>query len=233
MSILTPRLIAISKMISDGEIVADIGTDHGYIAIYLAKDNKAKKIYATDVAEKPLSVAKNNILSFGVSDRIETLLTDGIGWTKQKNIKITSCIIAGMGSNTVLNILKEDNDNIDCYVISSNTNAENIRLWVKEKKYYIESENIIKDNDIIYEVFKINKFAGQKIKSKKDVIFGPIISKNKNNSLFIEKWMIEEQKLVSLLNQIPKKDKNFKRFMKRKKLISKMLKKENLNDVKN
>ncbi|QBQ07892.1 tRNA: m1A22 methyltransferase [Spiroplasma gladiatoris] len=233
MSILTPRLLAITKMISDGEVVADIGTDHGYIAIYLAKDNKAKKIYATDISEKPLSVAKNNIASFGVSEKIETILANGISWTKSKEIKISSCIIAGMGSNTILNILQDDNENIDCYVISSNTNAENIRQWVKDKKYFIENENIIKDNDIIYEIFKINKFAGHKIKSTKDIMFGPIISKQTEKKLFIEKWMYEEQKIISLLNQVPKNDKNYKKFMKRKKMITKMLKKENLSNVKN
>ncbi|AOG60615.1 tRNA: m1A22 methyltransferase [Spiroplasma helicoides] len=232
MSFLTPRLFAITGMISDGETVADIGTDHGYIAIYLAKDNKANKIFATDIAEQPLNVAKNNINSFGVSEKIETILADGISWVKEKNVKISSCIIAGMGSNTVLQILKEDNDNIDCYVISSNTNAESIRLWVKKKKYFIESETLVKDNGLIYEIFKINKFAGHKVKSKKDIIFGPIIIKNPKNSLFIEKWLNEEQKLVTLISKIPKSEVKYKQFTKRRKFIAKMLKKEKTINVK-
>lgn len=232
MSIVTPRLLALANMVSDGEIVADIGTDHAYLSIYLAKSGRVPKIYATDVGQNPLQVAKNNILGFGVSDKVETILADGIGWIKDQDVKISSCIIAGMGSTTILEILKNDNDNIDCYVISSNTDVEPLRKWAKQKKYYIESEVLVLDNDIIYEIIKINKFAGQKIRSQFDILFGPILAKTKNNQLLEQKLYLEEQKLMSLLSKIPKKDKKYKQFMKKKKLINKMLKKEKKN-VKN
>jgi tRNA (adenine22-N1)-methyltransferase len=78
MSFLTPRLFAIAKMVDIEDVVADIGTDHAYLPIYLAKDNKAKKIYACDINEKPLEVAKHNINSFDVKDKIELILSDGI-----------------------------------------------------------------------------------------------------------------------------------------------------------
>ncbi|AHI53067.1 tRNA (adenine(22)-N(1))-methyltransferase [Spiroplasma culicicola] len=226
MSFLTPRLFAIASMVSYGEVVADIGTDHAYLSIYLAKDSKAVKIYATDINEKPLQTAKNNILSFGVKDKVETILANGIEWTKEQDIKINSCIIAGMGSTTILDILKMDNNNIDCYIISSNTGVEPIRQWAKQKKYFIESESIIIDNEIIYEIIKINKFAGQKIKSKQDLLFGPILKKDTTNQLFVQKWMSEEQKIMELIKQIPKKEKKVKLLKQKQKLISKMLKKE-------
>ncbi|QEH62046.1 tRNA (adenine22-N1)-methyltransferase [Spiroplasma chinense] len=229
MSFLTPRLFAIANMISDREVVADIGTDHAYLSIYLAKDKRASKIFATDINEKPLAVAKNNIMSFGVADKIELLLADGIEWIREKDLKISSCIMAGMGSGTILKILEDDCKNIDCYVISSNTDVEPIRKWAKSKKYFIEREEIILDNDIIYEIIKINKFAGQKIKTKEDLIFGPILYKTKHNQYFLTKWMEEEQKLTTLLNQIPKNEKKYKEFLKRKNIITKMLKKENSN----
>ncbi|AGR41407.1 tRNA (adenine(22)-N(1))-methyltransferase [Spiroplasma taiwanense] len=227
MSFLTPRLFALASMVSEGEIVADIGTDHAYLPIFLAKDGKAKKIYATDVALKPLSVAKNNIASFGVSDKVETMLADGIEWTIPNNIKLDSCIIAGMGSSTILDILKKDNVNIDCYIIASNTNLEPIRKWAKQKKYFIEKELLIEDNKIIYELIKINKFAGYKIKNQLDVLFGPILRKD-NNKLFLQKWLKEEQKILDLLKQIPVKDKKSKEFLKYKKNINKILKRRTL-----
>ncbi len=226
MNFLRPRLLTIASLVSDGEVVADIGTDHAYLSIYLAKANKAKKIYATDIAKKPLEVAKNNIYSFNVSDKVETLLENGISWTKSRNIKISSCIIAGVGSSTILDILKNDNDNIDCYIISSNTNLEPIREWVKKNKYYVEKEVIVLDNDIIYELMKVNKYAGQKIRTKQDLVFGPILKKDKQNKLFLERWMKEEQKLHLLLTKIPEHTKKHKQYKKRERFIKKMLKKE-------
>ncbi|ALD66626.1 tRNA (adenine(22)-N(1))-methyltransferase [Spiroplasma cantharicola] len=223
MSFLTPRLFSLAKLITEGEVVADIGTDHAYLPIYLAKDGKAKKIYATDVAKKPLDVAKNNIASFGVADKVETILADGIQWTISNEIKLDSCIIAGMGSTSILDILKHDNENIYSYVIAPNTNLEPIRSWAKKMKYFVENEIIIEDNKIIYEIIKINKFAGTKIKNKKDIIFGPLLQREKNNKLFLQKWLEEEQKLLNLLKHIPKKDVKYKETLKKQKIISKLL----------
>jgi len=229
MSIITPRLLAIANMIFDGEIVADIGTDHAYLPIYLVKAGKATKIYATDIAKEPLSIAKTNLMNFNVIDDVELILADGIKWIKQKNIKISSCIIAGMGSSSILNILKNDNENIDCYVICSTTDLLLIRKWIKQNKYFIETETLVIDNEIIYEIIKINKFAGYKIKTKLDLFFGPIIRRKENNDLLRQNLYKEEQKITTLMNEIPKKTKNYKQFLKRKKLINKMLKKEKKN----
>ncbi|ARU91457.1 tRNA: m1A22 methyltransferase [Spiroplasma clarkii] len=195
MSIVTPRLFAIANLISDGEVVADIGTDHAYLPIYLAKSGHVTKVYATDIAKKPLQVAKNNIQSFAVSDKVQPVLADGIEWFKEKRIKISSCIIAGMGANTILEILKKDHEFIDCYVLAPNTDVEPLRRWVKKNKYYIETETLVLDNEIIYEIIKVNKFAGHKVKSKFDLFFGPILSKTKNNALLEQKLYLEEQKL--------------------------------------
>ncbi|AUB31824.1 tRNA (adenine(22)-N(1))-methyltransferase [Spiroplasma floricola] len=228
MSFLTPRLFSLASLITEGEVVADIGTDHAYLPIYLAKDGKAKKIYATDVALGPLKVAKNNLTSFGVADKVETILADGIEWTMLNQIKLDSCIIAGMGSSSILDILKKDNENIYSYIIASNTNLEPIRKWTKEKKYFVERELIVEDNKIIYEIIKINKFAGTKIRNKRDILFGPLLIKDEKNKLFLQKWLEEEEKLFKLLQQIPKKDKKYKVTLKRKKEISKLLKRRTL-----
>lgn len=133
-----------------------------------------------------------------------------------------------MGSTSILDILKKDNENIYSYIIASNTGLEEIRNWTKQKKYFVEKEIIVEDNKIIYEIIKINKYAGIKIKRKKDILFGPLLLKDKKNKLFLQKWLEEEEKLFKLLQKIPKKDKKYKKIMKRKKQISKFLKRRTL-----
>ena len=59
------------------EKVADIGTDHGYVPIYLISENICNFAYAMDVNEGPLAIAKANIAEAGLQDKIETLLSDG------------------------------------------------------------------------------------------------------------------------------------------------------------
>ncbi|ASP28056.1 tRNA: m1A22 methyltransferase [Spiroplasma corruscae] len=224
MSFLTPRLFALAKLVNDEDIVADIGTDHAYLPIYLAKDRKAKKIFATDIADGPLNIAKNNIRSFGVEDKVEIIKSDGINWTLNKDVNINVCIISGMGSTTMLKILENDNKNIDSYVFCTNTNISKIREWAKVNKYFIESEQIVLDNDLLYEIIKINKFAGSKVANKKDIIFGPILRKS-SDDLFLKKWMVEEENLLKLLLQVPKKGKRYKEILKYKKIVSNLLKK--------
>lgn len=225
MSFLTPRLFAIAKMIEMEEVVADIGTDHAYLPIYLAKDSKAQKIYACDINKGPLEVAKHNINSFGVAEKIELVQADGISWLADRDVHINECIIAGMGSTTILDILKNDSNKVDCYIIASNTALEPIRRWAKEKKYFIEQETILVDNEIIYEVIKINKFAGVKVKNNLDMIFGPILRREAGQT-FIDKWVSEEQKLIELSQKIPKAEKRFKEIKKQIKVLSKFVNKE-------
>jgi len=213
-SFLTPRLFAIAKMVDFGDVVADIGTDHAYLPIYLAKDNKAEKIYACDINEKPLENAKHNVNSFGVANKIELVLSDGLEWLKERDIHINQCIISVDGPTTIINILKSDTKKVDCYILASNTSMSPIREWAKKNKYFIEQETIVLDNEIYYEIVKVNKYAGTKIKNKMDILFGPVL-KNNINQDFINMWMSIEDKLNNLKLKIPKKKKNLKKLSNR------------------
>ncbi|AXK51109.1 tRNA (adenine(22)-N(1))-methyltransferase [Spiroplasma alleghenense] len=227
MKFLTPRLIKIASLIKDDEeIVADIGTDHAYLPIYLAKGHKVKYVYASDINKNPFKVAQQNVKNFGVSDSIEVINSPGLEWTlERENLIIDCCVISGMGSTTILEILKKDSDKINSYIISSNTLVEPIRKWVKDKKFFIELEVLVEDNGIIYEIIKVNKFAGKKIKTKSQTCFGPILMKN-INQLFIDKWVKEKEKINKILINLPEKDKKKKTFKKQLKLINKYTNKE-------
>ncbi|WP_338982925.1 class I SAM-dependent methyltransferase [Spiroplasma endosymbiont of Othius punctulatus] len=232
--LITPRLLAICKMIKDEESVADIGTDHGYVPIYLKKDtnNSIKKLYASDISEGPLNAARINVNAFGFEKEIQLILGNGIKWINDYKVKINTCIIAGLGSNTILNILEDDSDNIDCYVISCNTSVTPIRKWAKSKRYRIEEETLVDDNDIIYEIIKINKNGGVKIKNKSDIIFGPILRKKKPTKIYFEKWLLEEQRQNDLLVKIPKKEKKHKQILKYRNILKREVNKVIFNEFK-
>ena len=65
---LSPRLLACCRYIAPGDRVADVGTDHGYLSIYLLREGLASRVYATDLREKPLQKARENSRRFGVAE---------------------------------------------------------------------------------------------------------------------------------------------------------------------
>jgi len=72
------RLKVISEFVDDGSVIADVGTDHGYIPIYLAKQGRIKYAFACDINRGPLEKAVENIRHYGVGDFVETRLSDGL-----------------------------------------------------------------------------------------------------------------------------------------------------------
>ena len=87
---LSDRLLLVAEWVKPKSIVADIGTDHAYLPIYLASQGICSKAVALDVRKKPLERAKEHIVQFGVSDKVEIRLSDGmddgyIGERKKKS----------------------------------------------------------------------------------------------------------------------------------------------------
>ena len=98
------RLAEITSRVAFGASVLDVGTDHGYIPIYLAENSIAPRIFASDVSVGPLETAKRNAEKRGLSDKITFLLTDGI--PDEAAPLADTIIIAGMGGETITGILE-------------------------------------------------------------------------------------------------------------------------------
>ena len=75
---LSKRLQAVADLVSEGLIVADVGTDHGYIPIYLLETKKCEKAIAMDINKGPLLRAKEHIAEHGLTQNIQVKLSDGV-----------------------------------------------------------------------------------------------------------------------------------------------------------
>lgn len=100
---LDARLLAAANFVRDGAYLADIGTDHAYLPIYLAQNGKISRAVASDIRKGPLARAERNIRAAGLSDKIETVLTDGLSGLER--YPITDIVIAGMGGLMIASIL--------------------------------------------------------------------------------------------------------------------------------
>ena len=99
---LSARLQACCNFICPGDRVADIGTDHGYLGIWLLEQGIASSVIAADIVPGPLSAAKSNAAKFGFSDRMEFYLSDGVQSIPRD---FDTMVCAGMGGDTMISIL--------------------------------------------------------------------------------------------------------------------------------
>lgn len=189
---LSKRLEAVATLVDVGKRVIDVGCDHGYLDIYLTLNNENKCV-ATDINQNALNSAVNNIKKYNLEDKIETILTDGL-----KNIKVNkkdNIVICGMGTSTILDILKTNNLS-NTLIISSNNNIEFLRREVTKLGYYIDTEIFIIEKDKPYVIIKFKR--GIKKYNKNDYIFGPILKKNEQYRNYLLKKYCKVIKKISI-----------------------------------
>ena len=101
---LSPRLSAAAAFVPAGARIADVGTDHGYVPVYLAEKGICRFIAASDINKGPLSSAVRTAKERGFEDRITFLLTDGLAG--MEDYDLDTVLIAGMGGETIVSILE-------------------------------------------------------------------------------------------------------------------------------
>ncbi|MFH5825425.1 tRNA (adenine(22)-N(1))-methyltransferase [Clostridium perfringens] len=153
---LSKRLKRIAEHVDKCESVADIGTDHGYIPIYLVKEGICKKAIASDINKGPIEKAKVNVAFEGVSNKVKCLL--GPGLNPLKLGEVNGVILAGMGGNLTRDILLADMEKVKKYdfiILQPAQNPEVLREFLYKNDYEIIDEDLIKDEGRFYELFKV------------------------------------------------------------------------------
>ncbi len=100
---ISPRLLSAADFVRQDAILADIGTDHAYLPLFLLESGKISRAVCSDVNEGPLATAKANAEACGLSDRVEFTLTDGATALSGKGI--TDYAICGMGGELIADII--------------------------------------------------------------------------------------------------------------------------------
>lgn len=191
---LSKRLKRIAEHVDKCESVADIGTDHGYIPIYLVKEGICKKAIASDINKGPIEKAKVNVAFEGVSNRVKCLL--GPGLNPLKVGEVNGVILAGMGGNLTRDILLADMDKVKKYdfiILQPAQNPEVLREFLYKNDYEIIDEDLIKDEGRFYELFKVKyNENSEKLVFEDELEYevSPLLRK-KNHPLFKE--FIEEK----------------------------------------
>lgn len=152
---LSKRLQTVAMAVTPGNRIADVGTDHGYIPIYLVKKGVCPKAYAMDVNKGPLARAAEHIKQEMLSDRIETRLSDGL--LKLSPEEADTIIIAGMGGELICRILREASQFLSAgreLILQPQSEWFKVRSLLHDYGYHIEKEWFLKEDGKYYVVIK-------------------------------------------------------------------------------
>ncbi len=153
---LSKRLQAAADFVSMGSRAADIGTDHGFLPIYLIQSGKCPQVIAMDIRKGPLERAREHIAAAGLGDLIETRLSDGMQALEQK--EADSAVITGMGGLTVLHILKEAGEivpDLKELVLEPQSDIAKVRRYLREHKMVIDQEELVQEAGKFYPVLHV------------------------------------------------------------------------------
>ena len=102
---LTPRLSAVASLVKGGGIIADIGTDHGYLPVFLVQNGIVPGAIAADIGKMPLENARKTVVEYGLTDKIQLRLSDGL--KEFVSTDASEIIFAGMGGTLIAEKLAE------------------------------------------------------------------------------------------------------------------------------
>lgn len=152
---LSNRLLAVANMVSTGNRLADVGTDHGYIPIYLIQQKKVPSAIAMDIRTGPLHRAEEHIRQQELGAYIETRLSDGVFALKQN--EADTVLIAGMGGGLMKRILLEGEEvlqTVSELVLQPQSEVTQVRRFLCHHGYMITQEDMIEEDGKYYPMMK-------------------------------------------------------------------------------
>lgn len=195
---ISDRLKAIAQRVENTNTVADIGTDHAYIPIYLIQNQIAKRVIACDIKKGPAMRAMANINVNGLSDKIEVRIGDGLKPILPQ--EVDCIVIAGMGAKVMQAILTSGQDRISEHtklILQPMKNVDLLRRFLYENGYTITAEGLVEDGIKIYTVIVAQKGVSQ-LPEEKYYHIGKCLIENKDPLLgvYLKKEIVRMKRAI-------------------------------------
>ncbi len=181
---LSPRLQMCANMINPNASIVDVGTDHAYLPIWLARMGRISKAIACDINLMPLERAKKNIDKYEVSSIIETRISDGLKGINEG--EVDEIIIAGMGGELIAKII-EDTEWIKSkkLILNPMSSDMNLRVYLSKNGYEINEEVAVLSDNKVYTVMNC-EYTGKENNYCDEYYFvGKLLENNLNKDTLI------------------------------------------------
>lgn len=206
---LSERMLSVAGMVTEGNRVADIGCDHGFVSIYLVQNHTAPAVLAMDINDGPLLRAKEHVDSCGLSAYITVRKSDGarqLQWTEDgKRTEADTVIIAGMGGRLIIRILAESMEKlltVSELILQPQSEISLVRSFLEEHKFQLITEDMIYEEEKYYQVLKAVPGIQRTTKlTDAELAFGPVLLQEKNATL--HRYLVKEaEKYNGILEKI-------------------------------
>ena len=152
---ISDRLIRVAELVPKGSRLADVGTDHGYVPIWLLERGDIPSAIAMDVNRGPLLRARENRDKYGYQEVMELRLSNGL--EKLRPGEADTVLIAGMGGPLMIQILEEGRENsrgVSTWVLQPQSEIPSVRRYLMTHGFNIVDEIMLMDEGKYYMAMK-------------------------------------------------------------------------------
>ena len=188
---ISDRLLACAAFVAPGDRVADIGCDHGYLSIHLLTNGIARSCIAADINEQPLRSAVRNAEKYGVREKIEFYLSDGVRSIPQD---FTCMVCAGMGADTMISILEAapwlQNSGYRL-ILQCQSKTPMLRKYLSNHGWRITEESVLRDGRFLYTVMEVYYEPDYPRLTEAECYFPPALLENPSKDVpDYYKWVV-------------------------------------------
>jgi len=219
---LSKRLLQVAAFVPHGSVLADIGTDHALLPVYLVQQDIIKRAVAGELNEGPYEAARQQVLSAGLTQRIDVRRGNGLSVIMPGEADTVT--IAGMGGALITDILSAGLARlagVDTLILQPNVAEDAVRRWLLEHDYVLLDEAILTEDGVTYEILHAEHARvapisneevykprtlpnGLQVNMEDNLRFGPYLLERLEEP-FIAKWQEEREKLMRIRKQIAAK----------------------------
>lgn len=199
---LSKRLAAVAAYVPKNSRLADVGSDHAYLPLFLVEKGHIDFAVAGEVVQGPYQSALANVTQASKQEQIQVRLANGLAAIDSSD-QIDTITIAGMGGRLIADILSAGMDklvNVQRLILQPNNREDELRIWLEENGFQIVAEEMVVENQKFYEILVVEQ--GQMTLNQLEKRFGPYLMQEKSAD-FIAKWQNEARKLSQSLEKVP------------------------------
>lgn len=173
---ISKRLLCCAGLVPPGGRVADVGCDHGYLGIYLLRENLAEFVAAMDLRHEPLQRARANAARFGTADRMRFYICDGLRAIGRGSVDTVVC--AGLGGDAIAKILDDcpwaDDESVT-WILQPQTSGNDLRRYLGEHGFSIRREILVQDGGFLYAAMEVKSGGGRPLSPGEQYLSPPLL----------------------------------------------------------
>lgn len=204
---LSLRLERVAQYVRKNDRIADIGSDHAYLPCALVLNGTIDHAVAGEVVDGPYQSAKFQVAELELENNIDVRFGDGFEVVELED-ELTAIVIAGMGGHLIASILEAGFkagklSGKERLILQPNVGEATLRKWLVEHSYEVIAEDLVEENQKLYEIIVAEKSAQSVRAAKADLQFGFQLKENPS-PLFKKKWQGELKKNQYILASLEK-----------------------------